>query len=131
MNDKNKKTNIQEELDKGGEAYKEAQVLYNQGLYTGCISRAYYAAFHHALAVLLTIGLEPKSHQGAHHLFNIHFIQRGLIEKEYRTILKRAEKWRLESDYRRKNFTKEEAQEELNDVAKFMDGIRTYINQVF
>ncbi len=129
MNEKNKKFNIQEEVNKGDEAYQEAKVLFNEGLYTGCISRAYYSAFHYTLAILLTIGLEPKSHQGAHHLFSIHFVQRGIIETEYRTILKRAEKWRLESDYRRKNFDKKEAEEEMNDVSKFNVRIKTHLKE--
>lgn len=129
MNDKNRKLNMREEANKGDEAYREAQVLFGEGLYTGCISRVYYSAFHYTLAVLLTIGLEPKSHHGAHHLFNMHIVKKGVIEPEYRSILKRAEKWRLESDYRRKSFDKKEAEDEMNDVAKFNARIRSYLKR--
>ena len=93
----------------------------------GATSRTYYAAFHGTQAILLTEGLQPKSHQGTIYLFIHHFVKTGRIEPEYSQILARAAKYREEADYRHTMvFTKEQTSETIREVEFFLK--RKYIS---
>lgn len=124
MNDKNKKLNIKMETEKGQACLRQAKLLSDNREFDGAISRAYYAIFHYASALLLTKGLEAHSHEGLIRLFNLHFIKSGLLPKEYSTILSHAQKAREESDYWPEiPFTKEDAEVRLAEVEKFIKGV--------
>lgn len=79
MNEANKLGNAGFEMEKGNAALEEAQILFDNAKYDGAVSRAYYAAFHYACAVLLNKGLEAKSHQGMQRLFHLHFIRTKIL----------------------------------------------------
>ena len=63
------------------------------------VSRAYYAAFHAAQAMLYSEGLEPKSHHGVMTLFGLHFVKSGRIDPHFARYLKNLKDDREESDY--------------------------------
>lgn len=129
MNDKNKKTNIDEEMEHSNVALKDAKILFENGSLEGAISRAYYAAFHAAQALLLTLGLEPKTHQGVGHLFYQHFIRGGVIEPKYSQILARAQKYREEADYRHTMaFTREQTGETISEVESFISCLKDILS---
>ena len=56
---------------------EQARVLREAGHPDGAVSRAYYAAFHAARAMVLSIGLEPRSHRGLTTLLGQHFVLPG------------------------------------------------------
>lgn len=121
MNDINKKQNISIEIEKGQAALRQARILLDQREYDGSISRAYYAIFHYASAILLTKGLEARSHEGLVRLFNLHFIKSGIFLKKYSTILSHLQKAREESDYRPEiPFDEEDAQTRLREAQEFI-----------
>lgn len=121
MNDKNRKINIQLEVEKGQACLRQARMLADNCEYDGAISRAYYAIFHHASALLLTKGLEARSHEGLVRLFNLHFIKTSVLSKEFSKILSHAQKAREESDYWPEiPFTKDEAIERIVEAEKFI-----------
>jgi uncharacterized protein (UPF0332 family) len=60
----NRLTNARAEAALGDDALRAASALVALGLYNDASSRAYYAAFHYARALLLLSGLEPKTHRG-------------------------------------------------------------------
>lgn len=128
MNDKNKNLNIQDEWTRAITVLREAKVLADQELMEGATSRAYYSAFHAVQALLLTEGLQPKTHQGTLYLFNHHFVKMGLIEPEYSQILARAAKYREEADYRHTmTFTREQTDKTIQEVASFLKRIETFL----
>lgn len=130
MNEKNKKINIDEEWQRAQTVLKEAKVLAEQELWEGATSRAYYAAFHATQAVLLTEGLQPKTHQGTIHLFNYHFVKKGRIEPEYSQVLARAAKYREEADYRHNmTFTKQQTEETIEEVENFLKRMQSFLHQ--
>ncbi|MBI5299234.1 MAG: HEPN domain-containing protein [Deltaproteobacteria bacterium] len=130
MNEKNKKLNIQDEWERALTVIKEARVLAGQHLPEGATSRAYYAAFHATQAVLLTEGLQPKTHQGALYLFNHHFVKRGFIEPEQSQILARAAKYREEADYRHTMiFSEGLAEETIREVSNFLKRMHVFLKQ--
>jgi len=63
------------------------------------VSRAYYAAFHYARALLLTVGLEPKTHRGVVDLVVEHFERPGRLAPEIASALARLQTFRGLADY--------------------------------
>lgn len=130
MNVKNKALNISIEWSKSQRALKAAGLLLDQDLPEESIARAYYAAFHAAKALLLTEGLEARTHQGAGNLFSLHFVRSGKIDPLYARILSRAQKEREEADYLSGYvFTKEEAGTRLKEVKDFLSVAENLLKQ--
>jgi uncharacterized protein (UPF0332 family) len=59
-----KRAAVAAEVARGNDALEEAELLLAAKKLSGAISRAYYAAFHYARALLPTIGEEPRTHGG-------------------------------------------------------------------
>lgn len=68
MTGDNRRKNIAAEVRRGDESLESAEILVAAGKFADAISRAYYAAFHYARALLLTLGEEPKTHAGLERL---------------------------------------------------------------
>lgn len=106
--------NIQAEVEKADTSLRAARALYDLGLFDECVSRAYYAVFHLMCAVLLTDGLEARSHHGVDHLLNLHFVRAGRLDPAHAKAFARLMQFRLQADYSRAfRFTKSGAAEEL------------------
>ncbi len=58
---------------------KTARLSLEDGDAESAINRTYYAAFHAAMAALLSVGEAPKTHSGTHHLFHLHFVKSGRL----------------------------------------------------
>ena len=76
-----------------------ASILMEADLPRVAISRAYYAVFYIATAVLLTKGIVRSKHAGLRAAFSEFFVRGGEIEPEYAHILGRAQSLRQEADY--------------------------------
>ena len=68
MTNQNKKINISQELERA------KSVLSLQKQYADAVSRLYYYVYHNIRALLLSRGLEPKTHEGTLRLLGLHFI---------------------------------------------------------
>ncbi len=99
MNEENKKTNIREELDRANEAIKAANLLFENGFVRDAVSKLYYALLYGIRALLLTEGLEAKSHEGALRLFGLHFVKSGVFEAKDSHTFSKLMKFREEADY--------------------------------
>ena len=99
MNEENKKANIREEIDRANEAIRAAHLLFENGFVRDAVSKVYYSLLYSMRAVLLTEGLEPKSHEGALRLFGLHFVKPGAFEPKDSHIFSKLMKFREEADY--------------------------------
>ncbi len=109
MTEDNKKQNISEELARAKESLKAADLLFESGLINDAVSRLYYFVLYHIRAVLLSKGLEPKSHEGALRLFGLHFVKKGRFETKASHVFSKLMKYREEADYNPSYiFTKED-----------------------
>ncbi len=81
------------------ERLKAAELLFASGLYTDAVSRAYYAAFSAARAMLATKELDSRKHSGVISLFNQHFVKTGTVSREAGRVLMEARDLREEGDY--------------------------------
>ena len=77
MNEENKRENIREEIDRANEAIRAANLLFENRFVKDAISKLYYSLLYSVRGLLLTEGLEPKSHEGALRLFGLHFVKPG------------------------------------------------------
>ena len=99
MNEENKKANIREEIDRANEAIRAANLLFENGFVRDGVSKLYYSLLYSIRALLLTEGLEPKSHEGALRLFGLHFVKPGVFEAKDSHIFSKLMKFREEADY--------------------------------
>lgn len=107
-------------IQRGNDSLKSAEALVELGLILDGLSRAYYAALHHARALLLSMDFIPKSHKGALTLFSQHFIKTGIIPKEIGVIFSILQKIREDSDYEIGTFyERDEAEKLLEDTRLF------------
>ncbi len=119
---------IRLELERGKESFKSAAVLLKESLFDESVSSAYYAMFHSAKALLLTINQEPSTHQGVITLLGLHFIKSRIIEEEYNDMLIEGKDDREDSDYDiTRKFTETEAKERLQSAEKFVSRINQYL----
>ena len=95
-------------------------------------SKAYYAIFQAARAVLATVELDSRKHSGVISLFNLHFVKTGNLPKEFRKIIISAQDLRLASDY--DDFyivSKKDAEKSLQNAKTFIAGIEQYLNNQY
>ncbi|HEV8132929.1 MAG TPA: HEPN domain-containing protein [Acidobacteriota bacterium] len=122
MTPENARSNAGEEAKLGQDTLAEAQHLLGEGFYKGAVSRAYYAAYHYARALLFLKGLDPKTHQGVIQLLGLHFVKTGILTPIKADILPRLETLRGLSDYHAEaDFKKADAEQAIRDTQEFLD----------
>jgi uncharacterized protein (UPF0332 family) len=99
VNEENKKENLREELQRADEAMKAADLLFENGFTKDAVAKLYYSLLYTVRAVLLTKGLEPKSHEGALRLFGRYFVKEGVFEAADSHVFSKLMKYREEADY--------------------------------
>lgn len=99
MTDQNRGHAIAEEISRADDALKAADLLAANELFSDAVSRLYYYLLSHVRALLLTAGLEPRSHEGALRLLSLHFIKAGPLPRETAHVFSKLMKFREEADY--------------------------------
>jgi uncharacterized protein (UPF0332 family) len=112
-------------MRRGNEALAAALHLVAGSFYSDAISRAYYAAFHWACALLLTKGLEARSHRGTIQLLTLHFVKDGALAAEAAAQLGHLETFRELGDYTSAaKFTKADAEDAILRAEQFIAACR-------
>lgn len=70
-----------------------------RGHYEDAVSRAYYAMFHAAQAMLLTKHLESKTHFGVIQLLAKNFVEKGPLDYRFQKMLTNGKTLREFGDY--------------------------------
>lgn len=124
MTDDNKKRNIATEIARGEASLRAATVLLAESLFADAVSRAYYAAFHHARALLLTLGEEPRT-RGVELLLQRELVRAGRFSPDIGKLLGRLRAYRVDADYTADYvFTRASAEEELAAASRFIEEAR-------
>jgi hypothetical protein len=114
------------ELTLADEELQGAAALLRAGYPRIALTRAYFAVFHGARALLYAAGFEPRTHAGVQHLFNLHFVRSGRFDAATARLLARLQKYREEADYSRAFVVDAEgAMEELDAARVFVEAVRT------
>lgn len=99
MREENKRENVREETDCADESMRAADLLFDNGFIRDAVAKLYYSLLYMIRAILLTKGLEPKSHEGALRLFGLHFVKQGVFEAKDSHLFSKLMKYRQEADY--------------------------------
>ncbi len=121
MTGDNIQNNVREELLRGEETMRAAEFLLANSFCNDAVSRAYYACLYYVRALLLTKGLEPKSHHGAMQLLSLHFIKDGPLSSQAGSDFGHLQTFRELIDYKASAvFTNEQASGELERARSFI-----------
>ena len=115
-------------LAKAREKVRVARDLCARGEWDDAVSRAYYAAFHVAQAVLVTEGQRAESHKGLVSLFGLLLVKTGKFEKKWGKLLSNLKDDREAGDYEALSFLDEEtARRAVREAEEFVTEVERYI----
>jgi uncharacterized protein (UPF0332 family) len=128
MTDEHARENARDELNKAKASLAAALALAGLSLWDDAVSRAYYAAFHAAAAVLFTAGLDAKSHQGVHDLLFAHFVERGPLPRRITKDLAALQRFREQADYSAKvRFDEATGREEVERAQRLVAELSAFL----
>lgn len=131
MTIENQKNNIREELARAHEALRAAELLFEKHLLNDGVSRLYYYAFHVVKALLLSKGLEPKSHEGSLQQLGMHFVKTGILLPADSHVFSRLMKYQQEADYNPSySFTEQDTHQFKKEAIEFERKILEYLKSV-
>lgn len=90
---------IKYRLARAKETYDDALILAERQRWNSSINRLYYSAYYSVMALLLSSGIKPSTHNGAKSMLSEHFIKSGKIEKGFGKVYSQLFTWRQKGDY--------------------------------
>jgi hypothetical protein len=90
---------VEASLLRAERALSSAKLLLKHGELEDAVSRAYYAMFHAARAILFSKGVKAKTHRGTISLFGEHIVKKGYLSEEYADTLRKTFDLRQKSNY--------------------------------
>jgi len=119
------------DLTLAAETLDAAEYLLKGGYYNDAVSRAYYAMFYAARAILAARDLHPKGHKGLILQFGLEFVKKGFIEETYGRALSHAKERRETVDYNiEAAMTHDEAGTIIGDARDFLDRINRAFDEL-
>jgi len=70
-------------INRAFETLNEADKMIENQFWNASINRIYYACFYAVSGLLLKKGVDTSTHKGIRQMFGLHYVQTGLISKEY------------------------------------------------
>lgn len=117
-------------MDRARVALQQSRDNLDWGYYDVATSRAYYAMFYAATALLTSQNISRKKHSGVHAAFAQYFVKPGFIEPEYSRMLGNAFRVRLDGDYEISPSLDETLSEGiLRDAEQFVERAAVYLQQ--
>jgi uncharacterized protein (UPF0332 family) len=90
----------------------------------GAVTRAYYAAFHAAVAALIERDVVAKTHSGVHNRFHVEFVQPGLLPRALSVTLADLSRLRTNADYAiGYDFSTDEARAAIDRARAFVESV--------
>ena len=121
---------IEDLIRKARRFLKTAELAMKDGDNDSCVSRAYYAMFLMAEAVLLSKSLKASFHASVITLFGEHFVKTGVFGRDVGKSLRKAYDSRKKGDYGIGFLIdREEAENKLRDAKNFVKQAEDYLRQ--
>lgn len=128
MTGQNQQRNAAGELARAETCLEEANALHAAGLPYGATSRAYYAVFHAARALLFSIGIDARTRKGVVSTIGEHFVRPGHLSSAMGRLVSRMQRDREDADYATGAvFTESDAAEIITDAEAFLREARRLI----
>ena len=99
LNDEERITIAELELEKAKKIFSEIDLLMNAGLWSNAANRLYYSVYHAVCALLIKDGHKATSHQGNHIGFGAYYVKTGIFPPEYGRFYNQLQTLREQSDY--------------------------------
>lgn len=129
MTEDGRRESARAELALADEELRVAEALLRDGVQRIAIGRVYFAVFHALRAQLYAEGFEPRTHRGAQHLFNLHFVRTGRYESSTSRLIARLQKYREDADYAPAFVVDERgAREDLDAGTRFVAEVRAALS---
>jgi uncharacterized protein (UPF0332 family) len=74
---------VQYRINRAFETLREAETMIEHQFWNASVNRIYYACFYAVSALLLKKGVDSTTHKGLRQMFGLHFVQKGIVSKEY------------------------------------------------
>lgn len=111
-------------------ALRSARLLLKHRQLEDAASRAYYAMFHAARAILFSKGKKAKTHRGTISLFGENIVKKSILSEEFADMLRKAFDLRQKSDYELYAQPKEELVEEaIKNAERFIHKIKEVLQE--
>ena len=112
------------------ENLEAAELLFENGKYNASANRAYYAAFHLAIAALYSKSIKPNiDHRSVQSLFSdLFFNKRKVFPSKYKIYLNNMQDFRNIADYKQ-GLSKNNSKKQLNDAKEFFTIISGVFNE--
>jgi uncharacterized protein (UPF0332 family) len=124
-----KKEYIIYRVNRSLETFDDAKILFREKRWNSCMNRLYYAAFYAVNALLFSIDINSKTHNGVRRMFGKEFIKTGKIDKEYGKLYSNLFGSRNEGDYNDFiEFDEDSVSPYINETEKFIEQIKSKIN---
>jgi len=116
---------------KAERSLRAGQSLFTQGDYDFAISRAYYAMFYCAQALLLTKKLKFSKHSAVISSFGQEFVKPGVLPEELHTYFMKAFRERQKGDYEVVVFPSgAEAEDIIEESQVFLEETKEYLGKL-
>jgi uncharacterized protein (UPF0332 family) len=126
----NNQNEISKLIEKAERSLEVSRLLLNRGDYDFAVSRAYYAMFYCAKAMLLTRGITTKKHSSTVSLFCEKFVKSGEFSEELASYLIDAFRKRQIGDYDVFIMpTKDEAEDLINKANLFVKEVKSWLKK--
>jgi uncharacterized protein (UPF0332 family) len=99
MKDFNNRELIIYRIEKARGTFNEAKIQITNQLWNLAINRMYYACFYAVNALLLSKGINARTHSGVKTMFGLHFVNSGIFSKEENDLYTNLFRLRQEGDY--------------------------------
>ncbi|MBR4644313.1 MAG: HEPN domain-containing protein [Bacteroidaceae bacterium] len=99
LDNQSRKSLIEYRINRANETVKEAELLAKEGYYNAAANRLYYACFYSAQALLVANNLTTATHAGVKTMLGLHFVSKGMLEKEHGKTFSRLFEIRHSGDY--------------------------------
>ena len=118
-------------LEKAISKLESAEYLFNGGYYDDAASRAYYAMYYVARALLALKDIYPKTHSGLISKFGLEFVKDGYLEVIHGQAISQAKDIRENADYGVGiEISKEEAEDVIENARSFLDKVQKVIKEI-
>ena len=123
-------SNIANYMGRAYDCLRQANLLLDEGEYTGVVNRAYYSYFDAVRAILATLNIATKSHAAVQNLFSLHFVKDGLFDRNDIKALAKLFDMRQNSDYEAEpDISEADAHYAVDITTEFLLQVEVYLRQ--
>lgn len=86
-------------IERSLQAFKEAEYVANGQFWNLAANRLYYSTLYMCMALLVSYGIAPTTHEGVSRMMSMHFIKTGKLDKEDGKLIVKLFRMRKTGDY--------------------------------